>query len=90
MNKSLSDKFWEAFELAIQFDYQEGFDEKDYDIVSMWQDGLMQKFYENMTTGRCSLNDFISFDVERFEGEVDKHIARMQEMLRQKENKIII
>lgn len=52
------------------------------DKVWCWADGLMSKYYEKHTSGRCSLSALISFDVAEFEKEVRADLAAFRNELR--------
>lgn len=56
--------------------------EDNHDIVTAWADGLMHKYYENVSTGHCSLSQTINFDLERFETKVKIQIHMMTDALK--------
>lgn len=56
------------------------------DFVWSWTDGLMHKYYNDRSSGHCSLQSFIDFDIEVFEKEVDSHIGLMKHYLSSKGN----
>ena len=51
------------------------------DMISSWADGLYHKYYDNRTTGHCSLQAMIDFDVEKFEKQVEQDIETMKRIL---------
>jgi hypothetical protein len=85
---SLSDKMAKAF--GLSFDLWKLDEAKEYkalrqgeeaDLVYGWVDGLCHKYYQNMSSGHCSLKAFTDFDIEKFEESVDRDIEKMQKML---------
>ena len=58
--------------------YKEKFIEDSY----AWVDGLYHKYYEKMSSGRCSLKAMIDFDIEKFENKVIEYINRAEEVLK--------
>ena len=55
-------------------DTQALFGEEASETLWAWSEGLMHKYCEDRTSGRCSLQAFIDFDVGRFEAETDQVI----------------
>lgn len=96
-NKSLAELMHEAWELAMDLTHETlapdglhyflprqnfaGLSSEALDTISGWADGLLHKYYNQRTSGRCSIKDMIEFDVGRFEEFVVKDIARMKEWL---------
>lgn len=94
--KSLSDLMQTAFKLSLDLSHTELSSlghyftpretnmgtEKETDMVWAWSDGLMHKFYENRSTGHCSIQSMIDFDVAKFEADVEKDIATMERLLK--------
>lgn len=96
--KSLSDLMQEAFMLSMTVGHSELSPDGHYftwrdnlelligqthaDTVSAWADGLIQKYYHNVTTGHCSPNQMVKFNVERFEVEVKMNIKMMTDALK--------
>ena len=91
---SLHDLMCEAYKLACDLGYSElapgGYyftarelpvDERTSDMIWAWVDGLTQKYYENMSTGHCSLQATIDFDPGEFEEDVERDIRKMKKLL---------
>ena len=94
--ESLEDLMRQAFNLSLDLAYtelspdggyftaREGvFAEAQEDMIFGWVDGLTQKFYSSRTSGHCSLQAMIDFDVAAFEEEVRRDIATMTELFAQ-------
>jgi hypothetical protein len=93
--KSLADLMDEALSLSWKLSYStiapDGtyFDPRDdstiskddWSMISGWADGLTHKYLDKCTTGHCSLNQMISFDIEKFENEVIRDIEKMKILL---------
>lgn len=89
--ESLEEKMGKAFYLSMDVSYKNltpadhYFIVKDIDLpdfVWAWADGRVHKYYEDTTTGRCSLSRSINFDIEKFEARVDDEIKQMEELLK--------
>ena len=52
------------------------------DMIFGWCDGLMHKYYQNMSTGHCSIAAMAAFDIEKFEQSVTDDIATMKRLLK--------
>lgn len=76
---SLKDKMAYAYHLAVNIDPS-----VDEDVAA-WQDGLWHKYLLDRIERRCSLADYLSFDVGAFEQEVGGQIDRL-ELLRGEQN----
>lgn len=51
------------------------------DTISAWADGLYHKYYNNVSTGHCSVNEMIKFDIEQFELKVIETIELFESLL---------
>ena len=95
--KSLADLMDEAFDLSLDLMYETvapgghffdprkgrwGTDDEE-DKVCSWADGLMHKYYQNVSTGHCSIGAMARFDVAKFEDEVICDIDTMKRLLAQ-------
>ena len=95
--KSLADLMDEAFDLSLDLMYETvapgghffdprkgrwGTDDEE-DKVCSWADGLMHKYYQNLSTGHCSIGAMARFDVAKFEDEVICDIDMMKRLLAQ-------
>ncbi len=92
---SLQNLMGEAYHLALQVGYGEitedghywtwredkRISDADMDDVSAWADGLVGKHYENLSSGHCSIQAMIDFDVAAFEASVVADIARFKSIL---------
>lgn len=91
--KSLQDLMNEAYNLSLDLAYEDmapnghyltprsNLPTEEADLIYGWADGLMHKYYENRSSGRCSLQATIDFDVAKFEQSVVKDIAKMKIIL---------
>jgi len=61
-------------------DTDELFGKEDSAMLWAWSEGGMHQMYEKVTSGRCSIQRSIDFDVGVFEEEVDEAIARCTEL----------
>lgn len=84
----------EAYRLSLDVAYKTLAPDKTYldvrndipdgefcDKVFSWCDGLMHKYYEKVSTGHCSINEMIAFDVAAFENEVIADINSFKEFI---------
>lgn len=84
---SLEEKMHEAYSLSLNLAYETispngtffgtrnfNFGKEHDDMISVWCDGLMHKYYQDIQSGRCSLSAAINFDVEKFERKVEDAI----------------
>ncbi len=75
--KSLAELMNDAFNLSLDLAYSELSPDGHYftarnlpvtkdvdDMIFCWCDGLKHKYYENVSTGRCSLQRMIDFEIE--------------------------
>ena len=56
------------------------FGKESSDMLWAWSEGGMHQMYEKVTSGRCSIQRSIDFDVGVFEEEADEAIARCTEL----------
>ena len=91
---SLEEKMGEAFSRSLLLAYATiapggtFFNSRDFnfgpaydDLISGWCDGLVHKYYNRITTGQCSLNAQINFDLAKFEQEVDEAIQTFSALI---------
>jgi hypothetical protein len=91
---SLSDLMHEAFYLSMDCGHSElshnktyftprekGLTDEESDLIFGWADGLTHAYYEKISSGQCSLQASIDFDVAKFEERVVKDIATMKAIL---------
>jgi hypothetical protein len=92
--KSLQELMQEAFNLSLDCAYGTLAPTGNYmhvrelpvsketnDMIFAWCDGLMHGYYERTSSGRCSLQATIDFDVAKFEANVERDIATMEGLL---------
>ncbi len=86
--ESLSEKMGKAFDLSIELwkldetkEYKALKRDEEADLVYGWADGLCHKYYEKMSSGHCSPQAMVDFDIEKFEESVDRDIEKMQKIL---------
>lgn len=93
--KSLSDLFNEALFLSWKLVYEDIAPdgtyltprkqigtEKQESIVSSWADGLVHKYYNDISNNHCSLSQTINFDIGKFEDQVKSEIKIMKKLLK--------
>ena len=93
-NKSLADLMMEAYNLSLDVAFRTiapdghyfqtrdtGIPPEHDDMVWGWADGLMHKYYENVSGGRCSIKKMVEFDLANFEEEVRRDTNTMREIL---------
>lgn len=93
-DKSLCELMNEAFGLSLDCAYGELSPDGHYltvrelpisaektDLIFAWADGLMHKYYQNVSTGHCSLNQMVNFDIEKFENKVIETIQLFKDLL---------
>lgn len=94
MGKSLEEKMWDAYQIALKVCYaeisqtgtylnwrenlSELFGEEAEDDLTGWVDGLMHKHYHKMASCQCSPQAMIDFDIAAWEKMVDETIERFQ------------
>jgi hypothetical protein len=95
MNESLDELMTRAFHLAMDVAYselapgghwiaarQEALGTEDEtDMVWSWADGHQHKHLHDRTSGRCSLQAMIDFDIGRFEEQVRRDIVTLTQLL---------
>lgn len=93
MSKSLSDLMHEAVTLSWNVSYEEITPEGHYskwrtvgteeesDMITGWADGLMHQYYQRHSSGQCSIQAMIDFDVAEFEESVKRDIGIMRALL---------
>jgi hypothetical protein len=95
MSKSLSDLMHEAVTLSWDLSFEAVTPEGRYtkwrsvgnaeesDMITSWADGLMHQYYQRYSSGRCSLQAMIDFDVAEFEESVKRDVGVMRALLEQ-------
>ena len=91
---SLSDLMTEAYNLSLVLGFGEiapdgslltwrslPTSSENEDMISAWADGLCHKYYQNVSTGHCSPQQTINFDLEKWEEQVKMEIEIMKEIL---------
>lgn len=93
-SKSLAELMQRAIHLSLQIAYETitphntYFDvrtdlqttEQNESIIWGWADGLVHRQYQNISSGRCSLQTTIDFDVAKFEDSVKRDIEMMESL----------
>lgn len=87
---SLKEKMAKAYSLSYKFvcygqrpaqDITDEEAELPHSTVWGWVDGLVGKYYLNMSTGHCSVKAFTDFDPAEFERQVDEDIVALKAKL---------
>jgi hypothetical protein len=93
-DKSLGELMQMAFNISLDlafetmaptgnyFDPREKFpcDTDTVDKIFAWADGLYDKMYHNLSTGHCSPQAMIDFDIAKFEAQVVSDIRMMAQL----------
>lgn len=86
---SLADKMSKAFDLSLALwrldeakEYKALKRDEEADLVYGWADGLCHKYYDKMSSCRCSPQAMVDFDIEKFEESVDRDIEKMKKILK--------
>jgi hypothetical protein len=92
---SLQQLMHEAFVLSLRLSHSEyspkghcftprteqlGTKEQD-EMIWSWADGLTHSYYQRISTGHCSPQSMIDFDIERFENTIKENIETMKKLL---------
>ena len=93
-NKSVEELLNKAYHLSLKlayetvtwkgnyFDVRENFKHGgDVDKIFSYCDGLQHKYYDKVTSGRCSIQTTIDFDIEKFEENLIIDIKEFEKLL---------
>lgn len=94
MEQSLNELMWQAYNLSLDVCYSEltpqrtcftprnNLTEEEGNLAFEWADGLIHKHYERVSSGCCSIQAMIDFDVAKFEQRVKDDIKKLEAVLK--------